>query len=313
MEILKVVGLMIARDEAVCCTLTIKSIVGLVDELVFVDNSSQDGTPDKVRRACSECGISLHSFHAPLSYTVEMLRAKALEEGKKLKPDWFFTCDADMVFKDAKYLRDLAENGGYDQYFFETLNIAGGRDGIFWGSLNDRPVHLWMYRNHGSIYACANYICPEDTHRADPNRNRFLGWNLNGFKYYDHTFWRYQIYFSRLYNRKHGTNLSVDDYIKRYFGGNPGIDYQKRFVLNRIIGMCHNKFENYSKARGIPWEKFENEYLDFNDILKEWVVSCPFLMIIDSKTGEVMGRHPDLVGVEILPDSKFDQLMGKIG
>lgn len=304
---MKIVGLMVARDEELCCDMTVETAKDVIDELVLVDNTSKDNTIKIVRAKCKEHGIKLIESQAPLTLTLDQLRTKCLDIGKNLKPDWFLNMDADTVFNCEKTdLRKLAEESNYEQIWFRTLNLYGDMKHKRIGGLN--IPHLWLFRNIKNIQTFGNYVCPN--HRDDPNKNRLLGWNLNGIKYAEHVFWRYQLWHARKFNTAHKTNLSIEDYIKKAFTTNhpftgiPSKHYVKCYVLNRLRMQCL-KLDMTAASLKLTPKQFIAEYMNYPKVLKEW--DCPFELILDEED-KVISRKPDLVDVPLLPNDKIWQL-----
>lgn len=295
---------MVARDEEICCGMTVETAKDVIDELVFVDNSSKDKTAEVVRAKCKEFSIILHEYKADLSYTVEDLRWFAFQQAKKYSPDWCFTCDGDTVFNTDKLnIRKLLESGKYDQYWFKTLNLYGDLE----HSSGMNIPHLYVFRNKNGVIKGENYVCSTKTHSSDPNRDRFAGWNLNGIKTCNHMFWRNQIWFYRLWNKHHGTNLGVEGFIKAYFNGQPSDYYKKTFVLNRMR-IQTLPVETIAAHFKMNIEEFKKQYMDFPKCLKEW--DNPFKLIMDNG-GKMIGRKPDLMNVPLLPNEKIEQLHPK--
>jgi len=305
---MKIVGLMVARDEELCCGMTIETVKDVINELVLVDNMSKDSTVTIVKDKCKKFDIKLHLSHAPLTKTINELRQECLLAGLKTNPDWFLNMDADTVFNSEKLnFKEMAINSKYEQIWFKTMNLYSG-------DIKHRKIgilnipHLWMFKNIKNIYACGNYVCPE--HTKDPNENQFLGWNLNGIKHKEHLFWRYQLWHSRRYNKEHNTNLSINEYIKKMFtihfpyNGYPSSTYLNCFVLNRLRYLDMVVTES---LESLP-EQFVSSNMDYPKVLKEW--DCPFELIFNEKD-EIVGRKPDLVDVPILEDEDIWQISHK--
>ena len=131
---------------------------------------------------------------------------------------------------------------------------------------------------------------------------------MDGLKYYDHMFRRFQLWYTRMWNKKHGTDFTVSQYVENFFNGNPSERYMKVFVLNRLRTLSR-KPEWIADRLGIGREEFEERYMTYPKMLKEW--DCPFELIIgpEDKDGlDVIGRKPDLVDVPVLPNDKIYQL-----
>lgn len=294
-EYMKIVGLMIARDEENTVGLAIDSASNIIDELVYIDNMSMDRTPQIVFDKCTEHGIKIYTVQAPLSFMVAHLRRLALQIGiKHTNADWFYTVDADMVFDDKMDVRSFAAQDVYDQFFFRTLNLVGDVSKRKIGSLN--IPHMWLFRNRPGmkIFAGPNYAIHDGV--TDPNKDRFLGWNLNGIKPYSHIFWRTQIMYSRRWNMAHNTNMSVEAFIKMYFPETPTEDYKKTYILNRLRHRCMNVDPGMDR------------YLNYTKLFNDW--QCPFELILDNN-GDIIGRTPDMIDVDILHDEDIFQLTQK--
>jgi len=295
---MKVVGLMMARDEELCVGMTIETAKDHIDELVFVDNMSTDKTAEIVRQKCKEYNIILHESQAPLTKTVKELRQTCLDIGKSLNPDWFLNMDADTIFNPRLDIRGLAENGGYDAYWFRTLDIYG--DMTRTGGFNNH--HLWLFRSGENVTAFGNFCCPG--HKHDSNESRFLGWNLNGLHFADHMFWRLQIWFQRLWNAGNHVNLGVDEFITTYFNGRPDERYKKIFVLNRMRNLSLS-VERAAAAHKMTVTEFEEQYRQFPKCLTDW--DCPFVVEV-GEDDRIISRTPDLVNVPVLGNEDIVQL-----
>lgn len=305
---MKIVGLMVAKDEEVCCGMTVETVKDIVDEIVFVDHMSKDRTVEIVKEKCKEFNIPLHVYPVDSKLRLGDLHQIALIHGSKLKPDWFFRIEADLVFTNTKMVRGLAEKGEYDQYWFRTLNLYGDIKHRRSPGLN--MPHMWLFRNKKYIGISVVYCCNEYTHKSDPNKERFLGWNLDGIKYYDRIFYRHQQWYQRLWNQKYNTELGTEEFVEKYFNGQPSDQYKKVFVLNRLRLLCL-KTETVADHYGIKMDidEFNKKYMQYPDCLKNG--SCPFELILDNG-GEVIGRKPDLVDAPLLDDEKIYQLKKEV-
>lgn len=302
----KVVGLMIARDEGLVAGMAVETAAPILDELVFVDNASKDNTVKVVQAACKKHNIPLFLYHEDLTNTVARLRQKCLDYGMLRHGTHFFTVDGDMVFTDAKMIRKLAEDNKYDTYWFRTLNLYGDMKSKRIGGMN--IPHVWLFRKKNGIVGGPNYQFVSANNKTDPDKDRFIGWNLNGIKWFDHIFWRYQIWYQRAWNAGHKVGLGVDEWIQLYFKKDPSDMYKKTYVLNRMRIQCL-KVEATAKAWGCSTEEFEKKFMNYPPILKNW--DCPFELIFD-KEEKVCGRKPDLEGVKVCENEEILTLKKKV-
>lgn len=303
---MKIAGLMCVRDEEVCCGLTIDTVKDWVDEIILVDHSSTDKTVDIITNKCNDYKIPLQTFTIDAAKTLVDLRAKAITEAMKSKPDWFFIIDGDMVFNTIGVdVRELVRNPFVEQYWFSTLNIYGDKE--HFDGMN--IPHLWLFKNVKSIYATASYHCPD--HRKATSVP-FLGWNLGGLKSVERLFWRYQLWYSRAWNRGHDTNINVDEFLKEYFDGPPSPEYVREFMLNRIrvrakdiTTTAHRTdFTNPDDNFGMRAVDFEHRYLTYPAPMRKW--ECPYKLIVEN--GEIIGRDPDILNVPVKRDDEILQL-----
>jgi len=303
---MKIVGLMVAKDEELCCGMTVDTVKDIVDEIIFVDHMSKDRTVEIVKEKCKEFNIPLYVYQADSNLRLGDLHKIALIHGRKLKPDWFFRIEADLVFTNAKMVRELAEKGEYDQYWFRTLNLYGDMKNRRLAGLN--IPHMWLFRNKKYIEIAVVYYCGEYTHKSDPNKERFIGWNLDGIKYYDRIFYRYQQWYQRLWNKRYGTKIGTLEFIEKYFNGEPSEQYKKIYVLNRLHLGCA-KMESVASYNKIDAVEFKKKYMEYPDILKNW--ECPFELIMNNND-EVVGRYPDLVDVPLTDNEQIHQLKKEV-
>lgn len=300
---MKVVGLLVARDEEIVIGMTIDSVKPIVDEIVFVDNSSIDRTAEIVRDRCKANGIPLFEYKAGLDTTFTDLRRICYEHGLERKPDWFFTIDGDMVYTNQDKIRALAGVGGYGQHWMVSMNIYGDLD----HSCGLNIPHMLLFRNRPGVVPGENYCISSNTHSVNPNNTLFYAWNFNGIKTVDHIFWRYQLWYCNLYNKKHKTNLSIDQYMREQFRHVTEYDYdvyKKVFVLNRLRMMCVPIYK-VAAANGMSEAEFRRVYMSFPQALKDWKPPYELLLDVD---GSVIGRMPDLEGVPVLKDEDIWQM-----
>lgn len=299
---MNIVGLMIARDEEVGAGLTVDTCKDWVDEIVLVNHDSTDRTVEVVHERCVKYGIPMTYMNVPLEgNTFDTLRRKALKIARDVSdPDWLFMLDADMIFDTRVDVRGLAAKGEYDQFSFRTMNMAGVHEKLPVG-LNE--PHVWLLRNHPGMTTAVNYLIP--TGSKCPDDQTFLGWNLNYVKGYKHLYWRNLWFLSHYHNWLNGTNISVEDYLANiHKPQKPHTEqYIKEFVLNRLWTASNTKRrETLADAAGMTLDEYDDKFFHYPEIVGEW--ECPFKIILNDD-GEIIGRDPDLLGVELRRDRSY--------
>lgn len=312
-NLVKIVGLLVARDEEPCIGMTIESVKDLVDAIIFIDHASKDKTKEIVKAKCSTFGIHLRTFTLPPSWILADLRLYAWERAKSLNPDYTFTIDGDMIYiddMDKEYLkappglelfsiqdiRKLAEKGEYDFYNFPTLNFS--LDLNHTAAMN--MPHLYLLRYKPGVQSNANFHVDPRKFKQDYNRNRFMGWNLTYQRSAERIFYRRHMPGQRFYNRDHKTRISVDQFIKLKYGKRGPT---KKQIMDYVIGIFQppkNKEEDREKYGPRNWEKQSKPVpYDFDKYgaLPKILANSSFMeyeMIFD-KNGICIGRYPDMI------------------
>lgn len=303
---MSVTGLLCARNEEICIGLTIESVKDFLDELVFVEHCSTDATEEIVTNKCKEYGIKLHLIKGQINSNLTELREIAYNRGMKTSATHLFSMDGDMIYSNIPEMLELIQKNEYDEYWFTSINLYGDIKNKRSAGIN--IPHLWIFRNKPGMQTIVNHFGFKGQNTVDPNKRRFIAWNLNGIKHYNRIFWRHQQWYQRQWNRIYGTNLSTEQFIKLYFNGEPSEEYKKRFILNRFQVLCITS-KRMGEIYGMGEETFLKSQMDYPDFFKNW--KCPFELLFDKK-GIIIGRKPDLIGVEILPNKKIHQLSPEI-
>jgi glycosyltransferase involved in cell wall biosynthesis len=291
---MKITGLLVARDEVDLVGLAIESAKDVIDELVFVDHASKDDTGEAVISACDEHDIPLRLTAAPATDSLwecrEMAHRKAIADGC----DWTFTVDADMWFVNTTTIRTLAEKGEYDAYWFRTLNFSMDLDHI--SGLN--PPHVWLIRASDKVGFGANYLVPQNHFRSDPDRERFIGYNMTYLKSIDHIFWRRHIPGQRAYNKTHDCNISLDEYLSLIYDEPPDDEYKRQFVLGIFQEPDDWELDEarYGKRSWALARPAEYDVTKYGPVPKELTesVAGKYKMLFDN-SGQCIGREPDLL------------------
>ena len=307
---MKIVGLLVARDEEQCIGLTIDTVKDLVDAIVFVDHSSKDRTKEIVKAKCEEHGIQLRTFTKPHSWILADLRMFAWQRAKALNPDWTFTIDGDMIYvqdtdKEALNsppglelcsvtdIRAIAEKGEFDLYFFPTLNFSMD---IHHTAAMNMP-HLYLIRYKPGIKSNANFYADARVFKQDFKRNRFIGWNLTYLRHYKRIFWRRHMPGQRLYNRENDCRISVDEFIRKKYGpSGPRTGYQQQYILD-IFNRPTDLKKDKDKYGPRNWET-QSKPQPYSKKLYGEVPECirkrfgHYKMIFDGD--QLIGRLPDI-------------------
>ncbi len=100
---------MIAKDEEDCIADCLKSVKGLVDEMIVVDTSSTDGTKEIAKK----CGAHVYDFKWNNDFSAA--RNHAIEQAKG---EWILILDADEVIaqKDHERIQKLIQNKDIEGY-----------------------------------------------------------------------------------------------------------------------------------------------------------------------------------------------------
>ena len=304
----KVIGVIVAGDEADYIKIVLNSMVGLVDEIIFADDASDDETVEVVRRCCDSNGIPHHILEFKSGVKRRILWEAAKDIVNKMRGDgtWIFIVDPNVVIKDAGSIRSMISDE-YDEYCFKSINLVGDLKSGMVGYLNS-PIAYLLHTRVGVIIDERGYHATGEC-RINPDSEHFIGWNIGHLQYADHIFQEYQRWFTFAWNKKYGMDQTVSEFLCNFFNtektGEPSESYMKTFVLNRLRYMCMPVSEA-SKSLGMTKDDFYDTYL--RSIPSEIVVAVDGFELKFDETGEVTGRSPDLMATPVLDDDRIYQL-----
>ncbi|MGY3854331.1 glycosyltransferase [Aeromonas aquatilis] len=124
-----VTATVVAQNEEAWIEASILSIVDLVDEIVIIDDASEDRTLEIATSLSDKYEhIKVHSF--PAKYTIENygeLKRFAISQSKN---EWILRWDADFIAYDhdlnnISMMLDCAINGSFDVYLMQGPNLFG--------------------------------------------------------------------------------------------------------------------------------------------------------------------------------------------
>ena len=151
---MKISAALIAWNEVDTIDLCLKSLKGLVDEVIIADTGSFDGTVKKAKECLSEQNISGEVLNVE-TYTLGQARRIALESAAH---PWILLIDANLIISEAlkkellktseagviSKIRSLNLMGDYTHYFtplayHDHHNTLFRKPDIVWGHDLDRP------------------------------------------------------------------------------------------------------------------------------------------------------------------------------
>ncbi|RJX20679.1 MAG: tetratricopeptide repeat protein [Ammonifex sp.] len=144
---------MIVKNEEEYLSRCLKSVQGVVGEVVVVDTGSTDRTVEIAK----SFGARVHHF--PWTGDFSAARNVSLE---KATGDWIIFLDADeeLVEEDGPKLREIIASGGADGYYLTEINFVGDRPGIdavintAFRVFRNRTEHRFTGAIHEQIVAC---------------------------------------------------------------------------------------------------------------------------------------------------------------
>jgi tetratricopeptide (TPR) repeat protein len=144
---------MIVKNEEEHLPRCLRSVQGVVDEVIVVDTGSTDRTV-----AIAE-GFGAKVYHFPWTGDFSAARNVSLE---KATGDWIIFLDADeeLVEGDGPKLRELIASEGADGYYLTEINFVGDKPGIdamintAFRVFRNRPEYRFTGAIHEQIVAC---------------------------------------------------------------------------------------------------------------------------------------------------------------
>lgn len=98
---MKLVGLMVAKNEGRRVLYSLKAMASIVDEIVYLDDGSTDDTVDLVRSVSEECRITRFIENKRGEHNEGLDRNLLLRAGRSIGGDRFLVLDADEAFSPA--------------------------------------------------------------------------------------------------------------------------------------------------------------------------------------------------------------------
>ncbi|MEW6447585.1 MAG: tetratricopeptide repeat protein [Bacillota bacterium] len=269
---------MIVKDEEEHLPRCLKSVQGVVDEIIVVDT----GSTDRTVAIAESFGAKVYRF--PWAGDFSAARNVSLE---KATGDWIIFLDADeeLVPGDGAKLREIIASGEADGYYLTEINFVGDKPGIdavvntAFRVFRSRPEHRFTGAIHEQIVACV---------QAHGGRIAFSDVRINHYGYLNQT---------SLGKNKIQRNLAIlkKEVKKRpkdnYHRFNLGVEYlrlgkyqealkefQKAFhklpslevayasVLLRNIVLCLKELKRYNEALKVLEDAIE-AYPDYTDLV----------------------------------------------
>lgn len=269
---------MIVKDEEEHLPRCLRSVQGVVDEIVVVDT----GSTDRTAAIAQEFGAKI--FHFPWTGDFSAARNFSLE---KATGDWIIFLDADeeLVEGDGPRLRELITAGEADGYYLTEINFVGDKPGIdavintAFRVFRNRPEYRFTGAIHEQIVACVQKY---------GGQIAFSDVRINHYGYLNETSLGKNKIKRNLDILKREVKKRPDDNFTRF---NLGVEYlrmgnyrealqefQKAFhkiptlelayasILLRNIVVCLKELKRYSEALAILADAIE-AYPDYTDLL----------------------------------------------
>jgi len=303
----RVVGLLVANDKEDYIDMVIDSVSGIIDDLVFIDDMSCDRTVEIVKSRSEHYGINLMIREFNAETTRRRMWSEAVGQGVKLckGSGWLFIVDPDTIVMDAESIRSMLDAGEHDEYWFKSLNLCGDMTNDYIGDMNSPCCYI--FRSNMEIET-DDMGCHVIGNNSRDMTDRFIGWNLSWLQYADKIFEHYQRWFAWVWNKHHGTDMDLSEFLCAFFSrdttGEPSESYMKVFVLNRLRAKCR-KAAWIAEEMGIDEAEFRKKYMIIPQSLEGW--DCLFELQFDDD-GDIIGRYPDLMATSILDDSQIYQI-----
>lgn len=269
---------MIVKNEEEDLPRCLRSVQGVVDEIIVVDTGSTDQTVEIAARF----GAKIYRF----PWTGDFSAARNVSLAKATG-DWIIFLDADeeLVAEDGPRLRELIASGSADGYYVTEINFVGDRPGIdavintTFRVFRNRPEYRFSGAIHEQIVACV---------QRHGGKVAFSDIRINHYGYLnDRTFKKSKIQRNLEILQREVRKRPQDNFVRF----NLGIEYlrlgkyaealaefQKAFhklpslevayasILLRNIVLCLKELKHYSEALAVLEDAIE-AYPDYTDLI----------------------------------------------
>ncbi|MEW6191862.1 MAG: tetratricopeptide repeat protein [Bacillota bacterium] len=269
---------MIVKNEEEHLPRCMKSVQGVVDEIIVVDTGSSDRTVEIAE------SFGAKVYHFPWTGDFSAARNVSLE---KATGDWIIFLDADeeLVPGDGAKLREIIASGEADGYYLTEINFVGDKPGIdavvntAFRVFRNRPEHRFSGAIHEQIVACV---------QAYGGRIAFSDVRINHYGYLNQTsLGKNKIQRNLAILKKevkkrpkdnyHRFNLGVEylrlgnyqealEEFQKAFHKLPSLEVAYASVLLRNIVLCLKELKRYNEALKVLEDAIE-AYPDYTDLV----------------------------------------------
>ncbi|MEW5761983.1 MAG: tetratricopeptide repeat protein [Bacillota bacterium] len=269
---------MIVKNEEEQLPRCLRSVQGVVDEVIVVDTGSTDRSVEIAR------GSGAKIFHFPWIGDFSAARNFSLE---KATGDWIIFLDADeeLVAGDGPKLRELLASAEADGYYLTEINFVGDKPGIdaminttfrvfrnrpeyrFTGAIHEQIVAC--VQNHGGRIAFSNvrinhYGYLNQTSRGKKKIQRNLAILREEVKKRpDDNFTRFNLGVEHL---RMGNYREALKEFQKAFHKLPTLEVAYASILLRNIVICLKELKRYGEALAVLADAIE-AYPDYTDLL----------------------------------------------
>jgi glycosyltransferase involved in cell wall biosynthesis len=291
-----------ALNEAEWAQLSILSLLEFADEIIFVDNGSSDGTPDRVRELKDGWGIDklkIYSFPVVDAVKVRMSDLCNFAFSRATK-SWLFLWDADFIARtDQLYsIMEFRDLWGEFRNRVDYFRLAGPN---LWGD----HEHVTCQLPHDPEYCFNRYLFRNrkwrfemwnerenlvlKSHRrsmhigppANPADRRVYFFHMKGLKPEENiAFRRCMADWWEFCEKNPGHGKSYDDWRAEFFGTND-IDAQKSMAMEQILSGDMIK----------PFDKIGGDWGEYPTVLRPYIKNPKYEIVSDDSGRRRITRY----------------------